>query len=805
MAIRSREFVGVAEGIKSHELSTKGKIEQLKGRISELSGQKHSLKGTISYLESAIAAAYEDTDEDGNPDYALIASLESQKALAENDLSSVEQDLDITGGELLHSENELESVLEEKAQTLFEIQERARKTSNNIALAGGMYGAYADVGGSLQSSMQTSLSALSQAAGILGGSVDSGGGASSGGSSVSSSSVTKGTTHSDISTSPLAAFSNGESSGGAPSSLPTASKFSSTQTGRSTPGTMSNFHSGQKTINAQKPLNFNSEQQGNFYAVSAFGGLNSAESNMELADEISRFESSQQSSHLGQSMLDSSSNGLGRKGKYTMNTPKTVEHMRSQMSKAGQEYFDSALEAGGGIEGQKAHLQGTGEAMYMTSSSTNRASGNFLTKEHPGATPQERKTNLQLPPNNDAERVERVYSIKPTVILSSIVQAQPQWAKQGGYRSQQGIQQIFTPNNSTNGAISAGIYKVGDNGHVNYHYLQPNEEITSVGQKARTTFKSFFSRIKQYLARTSFGNVKLKMRALDGITSNDIDSSINITLAKVATTVIERTFGDSISKEQYSNIIKRVRFLSEDEIRSQYPKVNAKASGFYHGETKEIIIKKGTEGKGIPIVSLTSIYIHEILHGLSHSNSRVGVHEKYIESGYKYFRYEALNEGITEYYTKKVIEADKSVELQHYTYHVAVEVAERLERICGEAALKDAFLHSGIENIRRDFDNVFSDKGAFNKFSDKLDNLNNLVYLGGKSLDDKRVQRIRSDLMSILDEYEKLKTDSGYRFKKSIKAEGDFSIKQDLSRRLTDSEPYKEELQKTIYDKGSER
>lgn len=175
MAIRSRDFVGIAEEIKSHELSTKGKIEQLNGRISELSGRKSSLNGTISYLEAAIAAAYEDTDEDGDPDYGLIASLEAEKGSAENELSGVEQDLDSTGGELEQSENELESVLEEKAQTLFEIQERARTMSKNIALAGGMYGAYSGVGGSLQNSMQTSLSALSQAASILGGSVDGNG------------------------------------------------------------------------------------------------------------------------------------------------------------------------------------------------------------------------------------------------------------------------------------------------------------------------------------------------------------------------------------------------------------------------------------------------------------------------------------------------------------------------------------------------------------------------------------------------------------------------------------------------------
>ena len=37
MAVRSREFVGIAEGIRSHELSTKGLIENLNIEISELS------------------------------------------------------------------------------------------------------------------------------------------------------------------------------------------------------------------------------------------------------------------------------------------------------------------------------------------------------------------------------------------------------------------------------------------------------------------------------------------------------------------------------------------------------------------------------------------------------------------------------------------------------------------------------------------------------------------------------------------------------------------------------------------------
>lgn len=275
MAVRSRDFVGIAEGIRSHELSTKGQIESLKGQITELFDKKSSLDSTISYLEAAIAAAYEDTDEDGDPDYGLIASLEAQKSSAENELSSVEQNLDSTGNELENKQNELETVEEEKAQTLFEIQERARKTSNNISLAGGMYGAYAGVGGSLQNSLQTSLSSLTQAASILGGSVDGASGGSLSGSTSGSGSSTSGEigTSSGIrntETGSLAAFSGGYSGEALPLS---AIQFSTSQEQLTTPATMPNYHSGKGTINTKQPQNFTSDQSANTYASTAFSSV----------------------------------------------------------------------------------------------------------------------------------------------------------------------------------------------------------------------------------------------------------------------------------------------------------------------------------------------------------------------------------------------------------------------------------------------------------------------------------------------------------------------------------------------------
>lgn len=294
MAVRSRDFVGIAEGIRSHELSTKSQIENLKGHMSELSGRRSSLNSTISYLEAAIAAAYEDTDEDGDPDYGLIASLEAQKSSAENELSGVENDLDSTGNELENKQNELETVEEEKAQTLFEIQERARKTSNNISLAGGMYGAYAGVGGTLQNSLQTSLSSLTQAAGILGGSVDGASGGSHGGPSSSGNAASGevGTSLGDNSsgTGPLSAFTGGYSGEALPLS---ASQFSTNQDQLSSPATMPNYHSGQGSINTRAPQSFSTEQGANEYALSSFGDVTSPQITSQSADGYRSNQSSQ--------------------------------------------------------------------------------------------------------------------------------------------------------------------------------------------------------------------------------------------------------------------------------------------------------------------------------------------------------------------------------------------------------------------------------------------------------------------------------------------------------------------------------
>lgn len=275
MAISSRDYVKIAEGVKSHELSTKGRIEHLKGKISELSGEKSVLNESISYLEASIEAAYENTDEYGDLDYDLISSLEAKKCSAESELLGVVRNIDNSRNELESSENELESVLEEKEQTLFEILERARTTSQNIASAGGMYGAYSGIGNNLQNSLKTSLASLSQAAGILGGSVDENSGAGTekayqrGDDYLHLNNIGQ---ERKLAASALSAFESGNTVKSIATVYDTNNtNFVSRQMDVFTPTIISSFHLGQSKINTQKEENYYTEQTSNIYMASALG------------------------------------------------------------------------------------------------------------------------------------------------------------------------------------------------------------------------------------------------------------------------------------------------------------------------------------------------------------------------------------------------------------------------------------------------------------------------------------------------------------------------------------------------------
>ena len=114
MATGSLEFVGIAEGIRNHELSVKRKIEQLRGHLYELSKRNSSLQIDIAHLEAEIASARSQIDQNGEPNHQLIASLEAQRSIALSELAQVESDIVCTNNELEQSRKELDNVLEYK-------------------------------------------------------------------------------------------------------------------------------------------------------------------------------------------------------------------------------------------------------------------------------------------------------------------------------------------------------------------------------------------------------------------------------------------------------------------------------------------------------------------------------------------------------------------------------------------------------------------------------------------------------------------------------------------------------------------
>ena len=527
VALRSKEFVGKAEGIKSHELSVKSLMESLKGTLSKLGNQKSSIESRISSLYAELAAAENDTDEDGEPDYGLIASIENQIDQANDELDDTEREISETSGELEKAEREFEQVEEEKQQTLFEIQQRARTTSQNLSSASSMYGAYADVGASLNRSFQASFDALAQAAAILDGSVGSTGGSASAGGTTN--------THSG----------NGVGIGGAigaTAAIAGASHIASN-------GKSSDFHSGQSSAihhSGGKLRSFNRVTKGTTFCSSqvSLGKTNRSNGTLTGTQIFSKALGTIQTEHTGSANATSTFNKKGTavkkttseqishnistgknaisgvvqhsNSRFTMNTPRTIDKMRAQMNEQQKAYFDKQIAAGGGVVGQRAHLQGEGKEFYLTSSSEKKASGNFLTQEHPGVTAQHRKENLQLSYGNDASVIDKVRSVKAAVVLTSQIAAQEEWAKQSGYTARTGMKQVFTPNLNTNGAIADGIYEIVENieiGNPNENKVYTKKIESESIEKSSVIRESFSEKLKnEYHA-----SINQKIAAADSV------------------------------------------------------------------------------------------------------------------------------------------------------------------------------------------------------------------------------------------------------------------------------------------------
>ena len=764
MAVRSRDFVGIAEDIRSHELSTKSLIENLKGRIFDLSGRKSSLNGTISYLEAAIAAAYEDTDEDGDPDYRLIASLEAEKSSAENELSEVEQDLDSTSSELESQQNELEAVEEEKAQTLFEIQERARKTSQNIGLAGGIYGAYAGVGGTLQNSLQTSLSSLTQAAGILGGSVDGASGGTSGGTTVGTGSMGLEEVGTSVGirnteTGALSAFTGEYSSEGLPLS---ASQFSTSQDQLVTPATMPNYHSGKKTLNTKAPQNFSSEQSANEYALSSFGDVAAPQIESANGDGYS---SNQTSQSLESQFIFIKTSTTGIPSTNTGGRPHTFADWLDPVN-----YTENGRYIGAGQNwGYKPYGGDSGE--YGTTIMT----------------PTQQALNIYMQNHNYGLWDYNIYSKDPSW-QKLYKAAYPTSAEHNIMSPQEKLQQyMYEHNYGWNDYIiysrdpewqrlshairSSAFTEHNMRANANLHYMKIPEDMSSAGKRIRTDsdtfFGSVFSKIKTTASSLKIVPLEKRYGLLRNTDTGNISKESLYALTSLATDVIKKNFSSVFSDERFKNLSKDIILLSKEDIEKFYPNVRSDIAGFYCSETQKIVIKKGTQ---IPIGRFLHTYIHEMLHKLSHGNGNVGLLETYVYQGEKSIKNTGLNEGITDLYACRAME---SIVPNYFAqgYPTEIAVVERLESIYGKKELLEVFSHGKINELREDFDSCFGEKGKFNEFSNLVDEINLLMSVGGKSSSSQKVANRISKVFETLNEYERLKKDSNYRFRQYQKVD----------------------------------
>lgn len=793
--MRSKEFVSKAEGIKSHELSVKSLMEIMEGTLSGLNDRKNSLEKWISSLYSELAAAENDTDEDGDPDYGLIASIENQIDQAKDELDITESEISQTSGELEKAEQEYERVAEEKQQTLFEIQQRARTTSQNMSIAGGMYGAYADIGNSLNQSFQTSFDALAQAASILDGSVGAvGGGSSSGGTCGGGSEG--GSVGSITETTVAIASANTIML-----SKPFGSGFVSTQMsgGHSTSGNLRNaagggmpnnkntsFHSGQSSllesaegaslmlqaISGRKSGSFSSRQTSSFAGAKAGIMANSSSMGaLRIAGKLS-------SGQVSHGEINRSKNIVGIKcnvsGHFAMNTQKTIGLMREQMTDAGKKYFDQQINAGGGVVDQKVHLQGAGAEFYMTSTSTDeRSSGNFLTREHPGATPQERKENLQLPTGNEAAIVEKVRSVKPAVVLISKVAPQKQWAEESGYTAREGMQQIFTPNKNINGAIAAGIYEVIDlkdgesiqavdnTNQMDVSFAskklaeQSNiQETSSVAwssklrDRAQGFFSSFFSsssgrtganlgegdeiskptnQILSEITSTEYhefnsNSIHQQFADLSKIEVNNLSKENLSSIVGIAVQNLRSRYGNTEASARFDSIGKKISFINDKEVRMELGHYySPNICGYYSPSSDTIRINMNGNAT---VGDILATIDHETMHLLSkHTKSQGGVLNSNILDNNV-----GMNEGITEMLSIKNMQSINPNYVSN-SYTDEVGIMQRFESICGEKELLDAYMKNDMSKIESEFNQLLGSRKAFEKFCNDIDILHRYNYV----------------------------------------------------------------------------
>ncbi len=697
MAIRSRDFIGIAEGIKSHELSAMSRVERLQDSISELSRTKRSLERKISDLEAALEAAYEDTDEDGECDWDRIAALEAQIENAANRLFDIEQDLDDTEDSLAGSRAEVERVMEEKEKTLFEIQERARKTSQNISIAGGMYGAYSGVGSSLQNSMQTSLAALTRAASILGGSVDGGilsgsaGGKGSGGEGSSG-----GFSSGDAATSAVCAFTIGNFSAASGGNLVSSpNQFYTSQTNAGSPASISGFESSQQSMSSEQTLNFISDQSGNESMPAAF----SAADDVVSAASSEQYASAQisQGAELCFAQDDSTDREKNPKILIPM-TDKSFKEMEESFQDGQYQkvvlsqdtilyrYFGSVPDGAGVSEGTIESGRGWGSD----------AGGQYLTRDG-NLTSAQAKELLALNPDWGNSILYRATIVVPAGTEVFIGIAKKQVSESGEIVSGGGEQIVLNGYWTTEMNSWIKGCQAVDSSKMDKEYIGVDpagaeffkESHNSVNEKQTTA--SIIDFAINYIKNSSSSMVQAWTQQLD-------------VFSQKLKEIYSSRYSSYISPEKLDVPLSKTVLYETQELFCSRG-YNKKVLGYNDGVCSHIAVGTGHE---------LQTTVHENLHQLSNNNGQQGIIVKYGKT----CKNEQLNEAITELVTKRTLGSAYGPEYSAYADNR--NAMELLESVMGEDIICRAYFQNQPQLMEDLFDNVLG-VGSWQQLSEAFD------------------------------------------------------------------------------------
>lgn len=164
---------------------------------------------------------------------------------------------------------------------------------------------------------------------------------------------------------------------------------------------------------------------------------------------------------------------------YKINFGKTIDLLKKQY---GEEKINEALSSG---VNNRIKLIGKGQTFYMTSGSAGDASGSYLAAELPPDSPKLRQQTYQLPPYNDAVRVNKVVSNKAQIGIQGDVASQKEWAEEAGYAAGVGGKQVYTPS-KTGRPIDENLYKKLEEVHYDKSETTAAEEIVIVEEKEET-------------------------------------------------------------------------------------------------------------------------------------------------------------------------------------------------------------------------------------------------------------------------------------------------------------------------------